>query len=117
MKGRRGALKERARRIVKMKGPHPAFGWRIHCGVEVIELSTNKQHTLSTQLQTQTQTRRSSTDVAGRGVTSIGVRSSGNVCGDEEYVQGEAIAQSTTLAYTRVDKPAGLLDLPAVCLQ
>ena len=59
----------------------------------------------------------SSADVAGRGVTSIGVRSSGNVCGDEEYVQGEAVAQSTTLAYTRVDKPAGLLDLPAVCLQ
>ena len=23
------------------------FGWRIHCGVEVTELSTNKQHTLS----------------------------------------------------------------------
>jgi hypothetical protein len=22
-------------------------GWRIHCGVEVTELSTNKQHTLS----------------------------------------------------------------------
>jgi hypothetical protein len=27
--------------------PHSAFGWRIHCGVEVTELSTNKQHTLS----------------------------------------------------------------------
>ena len=27
--------------------PHAAFGWRIHCGVEVTELSTNKQHTLS----------------------------------------------------------------------
>jgi hypothetical protein len=26
---------------------HPASGWRIHCGVEVTELSTNKQHTLS----------------------------------------------------------------------
>ena len=26
--------------------PH-GFGWRIHCGVEVTELSTNKQHTLS----------------------------------------------------------------------
>ena len=26
------------------------FGWRIHCGVEVTELSTNKQHTLSLQL-------------------------------------------------------------------
>ena len=25
--------------------PHAAFGWRIHCGVEVTELSTNKQHT------------------------------------------------------------------------
>jgi hypothetical protein len=24
---------------------HAAFGWRIHCGVEVTELSTNKQHT------------------------------------------------------------------------
>ena len=27
--------------------PHAAIGWRIHCGVEVTELSTNKQHTLS----------------------------------------------------------------------
>ncbi len=27
--------------------PHAASGWRIHCGVEVTELSTNKQHTLS----------------------------------------------------------------------
>jgi hypothetical protein len=27
--------------------PHAAFDWRIHCGVEVTELSTNKQHTLS----------------------------------------------------------------------
>jgi hypothetical protein len=26
--------------------PH-GFDWRIHCGVEVTELSTNKQHTLS----------------------------------------------------------------------
>jgi hypothetical protein len=26
---------------------HVAHGWRIHCGVEVTELSTNKQHTLS----------------------------------------------------------------------
>ena len=26
---------------------HAASGWRIHCGVEVTELSTNKQHTLS----------------------------------------------------------------------
>ncbi len=27
--------------------PHAASGWRIHCGVEVTELSTNKQHSLS----------------------------------------------------------------------
>jgi hypothetical protein len=27
--------------------PHAASGWRIHYGVEVTELSTNKQHTLS----------------------------------------------------------------------
>jgi hypothetical protein len=26
---------------------HAAHGWRIDCGVEVTELSTNKQHTLS----------------------------------------------------------------------
>ena len=26
---------------------HAASGWRIHCGVEVTELSTNKQHNLS----------------------------------------------------------------------
>ncbi len=26
---------------------HAAFGWRIQCGVEVTELSTNKQHSLS----------------------------------------------------------------------
>ena len=26
---------------------HAASGWRIHCGVEVTELSTNKQHPLS----------------------------------------------------------------------
>jgi hypothetical protein len=25
---------------------HAAHGWRIHCAVEVTELSTNKQHTL-----------------------------------------------------------------------
>ena len=25
---------------------HVASGWRIHCGVEVTELSTNKQHPL-----------------------------------------------------------------------
>jgi hypothetical protein len=30
-------------------------------------------------------TKLSSTDVAERGVSSIGVRSSGNLCGDEEY--------------------------------
>jgi hypothetical protein len=28
---------------------HAAHGWRIHCGVEVTELSTNKQHTLCIQ--------------------------------------------------------------------
>ena len=27
--------------------PHAASGWRIHWGVEVTELSTNKQHSLS----------------------------------------------------------------------
>jgi hypothetical protein len=32
------------------KEPHAASGWRIHCGVEVTELSTNKQHTLSNVL-------------------------------------------------------------------
>jgi hypothetical protein len=26
--------------------PHAASGWRIHCGVEVTELNTNKQHSL-----------------------------------------------------------------------
>jgi hypothetical protein len=26
---------------------HAAHGWRIHCSVEVTELSTNKQHTLA----------------------------------------------------------------------
>jgi hypothetical protein len=26
---------------------HAASGWRIHCGAEVTELSTNKQHSLS----------------------------------------------------------------------
>jgi hypothetical protein len=26
---------------------HAAHGWRIHCGVEVTEWSTNKQHDLS----------------------------------------------------------------------
>jgi hypothetical protein len=36
---------------------------------------------------------------------------------DEEYAQGEAGAQSTTYAYTRVDSPAGLLDLQVVDLQ
>jgi hypothetical protein len=34
-----------------------------------------------------------SADVAERGVASIGVRSSGNLCADEEYAQGEAGAQ------------------------
>jgi hypothetical protein len=32
-------------------------------------------------------------------------------------VSGEAGARSTTYAYTRVDSPAGLLDLPEVGLQ
>ena len=32
--------------------PHAAFGWRIHCGVEVTELSTNKQHTHSLMVRT-----------------------------------------------------------------
>ncbi len=27
------------------------FSWRIHCGVEVTESSTNKQHTLSLRIQ------------------------------------------------------------------
>jgi hypothetical protein len=39
--------------------------------------------------------------VAERGVASIGLRSSGNLCVDEEYAQGEAGAQSTTYAYTK----------------
>jgi hypothetical protein len=30
--------------------PHAASGWRIHCGVEITELSTNKQHTHSESL-------------------------------------------------------------------
>jgi hypothetical protein len=30
-----------------LQRPHAASGWRIHCGAEVTELSTNKQHTLS----------------------------------------------------------------------
>ena len=30
-----------------MVNPHTASGWRIHCCVDVTELSTNKQHTLS----------------------------------------------------------------------
>ena len=53
----------------------------------------------------------SSADVAERGVASIGVLSSGNLCVEEEYVQGEAGARSTTYAYTRGNSPAGLLDL------
>ena len=32
--------------------PHTASGWRIHCGVEVTELSTNKQHTLTGEVLT-----------------------------------------------------------------
>ena len=38
----------------------------------------------------------SSADVAERRVVSIGVRSSENLCVEEEYAQGEAGAQSTT---------------------
>jgi hypothetical protein len=34
-----------ARHFLKPRG----LGWRIHCGVEVTELSTNKQHTLLNQ--------------------------------------------------------------------
>jgi hypothetical protein len=49
----------------------------------------------------------SSADVAERGVASIGVRSSGNLCVEEEYVKGEAGAHSTTPTYTvRRDGPA-----------
>jgi hypothetical protein len=59
----------------------------------------------------------SSADVAERGIVSIGVHSSGNLCVDEEYVKGETGAQSTTYVNTRVDSPAGLLDLPVVGLQ
>jgi hypothetical protein len=33
---------------------------------------------------------------------------------DEEYAKGEAVAQSTSYAFTRVDSPAGLLDLLVV---
>ena len=35
--------------------PHAASGWRIHCGVEVTELSTNKQHTFSPSVRVATQ--------------------------------------------------------------
>jgi hypothetical protein len=42
----------------------------------------------------------SSANVAERGVASIGVRSSGNLCVDGEYVWGEAGAHSTTPTYT-----------------
>jgi hypothetical protein len=49
----------------------------------------------------------SSADVIERGVASIGVRSSENLCVEEEYVQGEAGAHSTTSTYTvRGDSPA-----------
>jgi hypothetical protein len=30
---------------------HAASGWRIHCGVKVTELSTNKQHSLSLRMK------------------------------------------------------------------
>ena len=33
--------------IATICDPHAASGWRIHCGVEVTELSTNKQLSLS----------------------------------------------------------------------
>jgi hypothetical protein len=36
-----------AKILSTMYTPNAASGWRIHCGVEVTELSTNKQHTLS----------------------------------------------------------------------
>ncbi len=36
---------------------------------------------------------------------------------DEEYAEGEVVAQSTTYAYTRANSPAGLLDLKTVGLQ
>jgi hypothetical protein len=49
----------------------------------------------------------SSADVAERGVASIGVRSSGNLCVEEEYVSGEAGAHSTKPTYTTGnDSPA-----------
>jgi hypothetical protein len=38
--------------ITRLRLAYPltlAFGWRIHCGVEVTKSSTNKQHTLSTK--------------------------------------------------------------------
>jgi hypothetical protein len=47
-------------------------------------------------------------------------RSSGRWCRISlllEYVKGEAVAQSTTYAYTRGNSPTGLLDMPAVGLQ
>jgi hypothetical protein len=42
----------------------------------------------------------SSADVAERGVASISVHSSGNLCVEEEYVYREAGAHSTTPIYT-----------------
>jgi hypothetical protein len=48
-----------------------------------------------------------SADVDERSVVSIGARSSGNLCVEEEYVWGEAGAHSTTPTYTvRRDGPA-----------
>jgi len=46
----RGAI-ERVVKTKHAKGTVSAheLHWRIHCGVEVTELSTNKQHTLSTK--------------------------------------------------------------------
>jgi hypothetical protein len=41
------SMKTHLPEVVNPTHPHAAIGWRIHCGVEVTELSTNKQHTLS----------------------------------------------------------------------
>ena len=60
----------------------------------------------------------SSADVAERGIASIGVRSSGNLCVEEEYVQGEAVAHSTTPTYTvKRDCPAREPSWSALWLQ
>jgi hypothetical protein len=55
-----------------------------------------------------------SADVPERGVASIGVRSLGNLCVDEAKGEDTGVqSKSTKYACTRVDSPAGLLDLPA----